>query len=64
MGSDLEPATSELPGDQLDDVAAARVRRELARLAADSASAPEVPAEVTARIVTALRNAAEPPPHR
>lgn len=39
------------------------VRRELGRLGTDSASAPAVPAEVTARIVAALRDA-EPPPKR
>lgn len=39
------------------------VRRELARLRTDDASAPEVPADVTARIGAALR-AAEPPPRR
>jgi hypothetical protein len=37
-----------------------RVRREMADLGTDSASAPDIPAEVTARIGAALR--AEPPP--
>ena len=44
------------------------VRRELGRLGAelesDSASAPEVPAEVTARIGAALRAAEPPSKHR
>jgi hypothetical protein len=39
-----------------------RVRQDLARLGADDASAPPVPAAVTARIVAALRAAAPPPP--
>jgi hypothetical protein len=38
-----------------------RVRRDLADLGTDDSSAPEVPAEVTARVGTALRAA---PPHR
>ena len=40
-----------------------RVRRALAHLGADSASAPEVPAAVTARIVAALRATPAPPAH-
>ncbi|KMO70513.1 MAG: hypothetical protein HZB45_28465 [Mycolicibacterium rufum] len=36
------------------------VRRELRRFAADDAAAPEVPAEVTARVGAALRNAPSP----
>jgi hypothetical protein len=39
-----------------DDAAIERVRRELALLGRDHASAPEVPAEVTARIDAALRS--------
>lgn len=39
-----------------------RVRRDLARLGADAASAPEVPPAVTSRIGAALR-AAPPPAH-
>ena len=39
------------------------VRRELARLGADDASAPEVPAAVTARIGAALRSAPPPAGH-
>ncbi len=39
-----------------------RVRRDLAQLGIDSGSAPEVPAEVTARVHDALRR--EPPAHR
>jgi hypothetical protein len=39
-----------------------RVRRDLADLGTDPASAPDAPAEVTARVAAALR--AEPPPHR
>lgn len=42
------------------DPALARVRRELARLRDDEVSAPDVPAEVTARIGAALRAAGEP----
>lgn len=38
------------------------VRRELRRLAADDAAAPEVPADVTARVGAALRNAPSPRP--
>ena len=37
-----------------------RVRRELAELGADRASAPDVPADVTARIGSALRSEAPP----
>lgn len=44
------------------DPATERVRRELALLGRDETSAPEVPAEVTARIGAALR-AASPPAH-
>lgn len=40
------------------DPAVERVRRDLAELGSDEASAPEVPPEVTARVITALR--AEP----
>jgi hypothetical protein len=40
-----------------DDAAIERVRRELALLGRDDASAPEVPAEVTARVGAALRSA-------
>ena len=40
------------------DPAVERVRRDLAELGTDAASAPEVPPEVTARVITALR--AEP----
>lgn len=39
-----------------------RVRRELAHLGADAESAPPVPGELTARVVSALR--AAPPPNR
>lgn len=45
------------------DPAATRVRRELARLGADDASAPPVPAQVTARIGSALRSASNGPTH-
>ncbi len=40
-----------------------RVRRALSRLGTDSASAPDVPATVTARISAALRAAPPPPAH-
>ena len=40
-----------------------RVRSALARLGADTASAPEVPAAVTSRISSALRAARQPPAH-
>jgi hypothetical protein len=40
-----------------------RVRRDLARLGTDADSAPEVPAEVTARVGAALRAASRPPAH-
>lgn len=43
--------------DRSEDPAIERVRRELARLGADEASADEVPPEVSARIGAALRNA-------
>lgn len=45
------------------DPASARVRDELARLGRDEASAPEVPAAVTARVGAALRAAGEGPAH-
>jgi anti-sigma-K factor RskA len=41
-----------------------RVRRELAELGTDDASAPDVPAEVTARVGAALQAAPLPLPHR
>jgi hypothetical protein len=40
-----------------------RVRQALAELGADAASAPDVPASVTARIGAALRAAPAPPAH-
>lgn len=40
-----------------------RVRSALARLGADTASAPEVPAAVTSRVSAALRSARQPPAH-
>ena len=40
-----------------------RVRRDLAGLGADAASAPEVPAAVTARVAAALRSQRPPPTH-
>jgi anti-sigma factor RsiW len=40
-----------------------RVRRDLAELGSDSASAPEVPAAVTTRIGAALRSVRPPPAH-
>lgn len=46
--------------DDPSDPALERVRHELARLRHDAASAPDVPAEVTARIGAALRVAGEP----
>ena len=46
--------------DDATDPAIERVRRELALLGRDAASAPEVPAEVTARISAALRKAGRP----
>jgi hypothetical protein len=42
-------------GDGLDSAALARVRRDLAELGSDAASAPDVPPDVTARVVAALR---------
>lgn len=45
------------------DPASARVRDELARLGEDAASAPEVPAAVTARVGGALRAAGAAPAH-
>jgi hypothetical protein len=41
----------------------ARVRSALARLGADTGSAPEVPAAVTSRISAAMREARQPPAH-
>lgn len=41
-----------------------RVRRHLSALGVDSASAPDVPADVTARIGAALRSAPPPTPYR
>jgi hypothetical protein len=49
-------------GDEPDPAAIDRVRRDLAALGTDEASAPEVPAAVTARVGAALR-AARPPAH-
>ena len=40
-----------------------RVRRHLSALGVDSASAPDVPADVTARIGAALRSAPPPTPY-
>lgn len=52
------------PGaDDTSDPAVERVRRELARLGHDAASAPPVPAEVTARIGAALQAARPGPAH-
>lgn len=48
------------PGDDPSDPAIERVRHELARLGRDEASAPAVPADVTARIAAALQTAGEP----
>ncbi|MGV0653797.1 hypothetical protein ABQE48_07955 [Mycolicibacterium thermoresistibile] len=58
-GGAFEPERPETPG-ALDPEATGRVRAELARLATDTDSAPQVPAAVTARIGAALR--AAPPP--
>ncbi|MGZ5378443.1 MAG: hypothetical protein ACXWD8_10605 [Mycobacterium sp.] len=44
--------------DELDPAVVERVRRDLAELGSDSASAPEVPPDVTARVIAAIR--AEP----
>ena len=46
--------------DNTPDPAVDRVRRELARLGRDDASAPPVPPEVTARVGAALRSAGAP----
>ncbi|KUH85623.1 MULTISPECIES: hypothetical protein [unclassified Mycobacterium] len=46
--------------DDPSDPAVERVRRELARLGRDAASAPDVPPEITARIGAALHAAGEP----
>ncbi|KRE27252.1 hypothetical protein ASG82_12495 [Mycobacterium sp. Soil538] len=54
MNSDPDPAQA--------FAESAAVRRELRRLGADDASAPDVPAHVTARVGAALRNATPPRP--
>ena len=56
MDSDPDPARTQAELDA--------VRRELGRLGADDASAPPVPAHVTARVGAALRSAAPPRPAR
>lgn len=47
--------------DDLDPAVVERVRRDLAELASDRASAPEVPPDVTARVLAALRAESNPP---
>jgi hypothetical protein len=49
--------------DEDGDPALARVRSELAHLGSDASSAPEAPAEVTARVGAALRSAGRGPVH-
>ncbi|MFI5506121.1 hypothetical protein ACIA48_01540 [Mycobacterium sp. NPDC051804] len=51
MDSGIQDGTE----DGLDPAVVERVRRDLAELGADAASAPDVPPEVTARVVAALR---------
>lgn len=46
--------------DDLDPAVVERVRRDLAELSSDQASAPEVPPDVTARVVASLRAESEP----
>jgi hypothetical protein len=50
-------------GQEPDPAAIDRVRRDLAELGTDAASAPEVPAAVTARVAAALRAASQPAGH-
>jgi hypothetical protein len=50
-------------GHEPDPAAIDRVRRDLAELGTDAASAPEVPAAVTARVSAALRAASQPAAH-
>ncbi len=50
-------------GDGLDPAVVERVRRDLAELGSDGASAPDVPPEVTSRVVAALRAESSTPSH-
>jgi hypothetical protein len=51
-------------GDALDPAVAERVGRDLQKLGSDEASAPDVPPDVTARVVAALRAEPHPSTHK
>jgi hypothetical protein len=60
----MQPAGAAMDsGDELDPAVRERVRRELVRLGTDEASAPDVPAAVTARVGDALQAAGQRPAH-